>query len=152
MRQQSREAKASWRNWFIAAMLGLATLVAGGQTPGVPAPSAPPVKSQDSGQDSSSKKSETRITPEQAKELFALVDQLIQFSSQETGLPIKSSVKRTLTTRAAVESYLNEKFQEDEGAKKLQRGEIVLKKFGLLDRDFDLKPFLLALLKEQIEA
>ena len=28
----------------------------------------------------------------------------------------------------------------------------MLKKFGLLDRDFDLKPFLLALLKEQIEA
>jgi hypothetical protein len=152
MKQQSREAKASWRNWSIAAMLGLATLVAGAQTPGVPAPSAPPVKPQDSGQDSSSKKTETRITPEQAKELFALVDELIQFSSQETGLPIKSSVKRTLTTRAAVESYLNEKFQEDEGAKKLQRGEIVLKKFGLLDRDFDLKPFLLALLKEQIEA
>jgi hypothetical protein len=34
----------------------------------------------------------------------------------------------------------------------MQRGEIVLKKFGLLDRDFNLKPFLLALLKEQIEA
>ena len=28
----------------------------------------------------------------------------------------------------------------------------MLKKFGLLDRDFALKPFLLALLKEQIEA
>lgn len=96
--------------------------------------------------------SESRITPEQAKQLFSLVDQLIQFSSQETGLPIKSTVKRQLTTRAAVESYLNEKFQEDEGAKRLQRGEIVLKKFGLLDRDFDLKPFLLALLKEQIAA
>jgi hypothetical protein len=152
MKQQSREAKAGWRNWTIAAMLGLATIVAGAQTPGAPAPPAPPVKPPNSGQDSSSKKTENHITPEQAKELFALVDQLIQFSSQETGLPIKSSVKRTLTTRAAVESYLNEKFQEDEGAKKLQRGEIVLKKFGLLDRDFDLKPFLLALLKEQIEA
>jgi hypothetical protein len=152
MKQQSREANAGWRNWTIAAMLGLATLVAGAQTPGAAAPSAPPVKSQDSGHDSSSKKAENHISPEQAKELFALVDQLIQFSSQETGLPVKSSVKRTLTTRAAVESYLNEKFQEDEGAKKLQRGEIVLKKFGLLDRDFDLKPFLLALLKEQIEA
>jgi len=150
MKQQSREAKASWRNWIIAAMLGLATLIAGAQTPGAPAPSAPPVKPHDS--DPSPKKNENQITPEQAKELFALVDQLIQFSSQETGLPIKSSVKRTLTTRAAVESYLNEKFQEDEGAKKLERGEIVLKKFGLLDRDFDLKPFLLALLKEQIEA
>jgi hypothetical protein len=152
MKQQSREAKAGWRTCTIAAMLGLATLVAGAQTPGAPAPSAPPVKPQGSGQDSSHQKAENKITPEQAKELFALVDQLIQFSSQETALPIKSSVKRTLTTRAAVESYLNEKFQEDEGAKKLQRGEIVLKKFGLLDHDFDLKPFLLALLKEQIEA
>ena len=32
-----------------------------------------------------------------------------------------------------------------------QRDEIVLKKFGLIDQDFELKPFLLALLKEQIE-
>jgi hypothetical protein len=54
--------------------------------------------------------------------------------------------------QGAVESYLEEKFNEDEGAKRLQRDEIVLKKFGLLDRDFELKPFLLALLKEQIEA
>jgi hypothetical protein len=95
---------------------------------------------------------ETRITPEQAKQLFGLVDQLIQFSSQETGLPIKSEVKRQLTTRTAVEAYLKEKFDDDEDAKRMERSEIVLKKFGLLDRDFDLKPFLLALLKEQIEA
>jgi hypothetical protein len=94
----------------------------------------------------------THITPEQAKELFALVDQLIKFSSEETGLPIKSAVKRQMTTRAEVESYLEEKFDEDEGAKRLQRDEIVLKKFGLIDHDFELKPFLLALLKEQIEA
>ena len=104
------------------------------------------------GNDKNSKGAETRITPEQAKQLFALVDQLMQFSSQETGLPIKSSVKRQLTSRTEVEGYLKEKFDEDEGAKRLQRGEIVLKKFGLLDHDFDLKPFLLALLKEQIEA
>ena len=51
-----------------------------------------------------------------------------------------------------MEKYLNEKFNDDEGAKRLQRDEIVLKKFGLLDRDFELKPFLVALLKEQIEA
>jgi hypothetical protein len=99
-----------------------------------------------------SAKAETHITPEQAKQLFALVDELIQFSSQETGLPVKSKVKRQLTTRSAVENYLNEKFNEDRGAKRLQRDEIVLKKFGLLDRDFALRPYLLALLKEQIEA
>lgn len=97
-------------------------------------------------------KPETHITPEEAKELFSLVDELMKFSSDESGLPIKSTVKRQLTSRAEVETYLRTKFDEDEGAKRMQRGEIVLKKFGMLDRDFDLKPFLLALLKEQIEA
>ncbi len=93
-----------------------------------------------------------RITPAQAKQLFALVDELMKFSSDETGLPIKSTVKRQLITRAAVEAYLEKKFNEDASAQRLERDEIVLKKFGLLDRDFELKPFLLALLKEQIEA
>jgi hypothetical protein len=97
-------------------------------------------------------KPETHMSPQEAQQLFSLVDQLLKFSSDETGLPIKSEVKRQLTTRAAVESYLSEKFNEDEDAKRMQRSEIVLKKFGLLDRDFDLKPFLLSLLKEQIEA
>jgi hypothetical protein len=107
-----------------------------------PTATAPPAQAASTG----------KITPEQAHQLFGLVDELIKFSSQETGLPIKSDVKRQITSRAAVESYLKEKFEEDESAKRMQRGEIVLKKFGLLDRDFVLKPFLLALLKEQIEA
>jgi hypothetical protein len=93
---------------------------------------------------------ESHITPDQAKELFRSVDELTKFASDETGLPIHNEVKRTLTTRTAVEKYLTEKFNDDEDAKRMQRGEIVLKKFGLLDRDFDLKPFMLALLKEQI--
>jgi hypothetical protein len=105
-----------------------------------------------SGQSSSSAKpqAETHITPDQAKELFRSVDELIKFASDDTGLPIRHQVKRTLTTRTAVEKYLNDKFDEDQDAKRMQRGEIVLKKFGLLDRDFNLKPFMLALLKEQI--
>jgi hypothetical protein len=123
-------------------------------TPTAPSPSAPsqsapsPVKPQPN----AAPKPEKIITPDEAKQLFGLVDQLLKFSSQETGLPIKSDVKRQLTTRTAVETYLNQKFEEDEDAKRMQRSEIVLKKFGLLDRDFNLKPFLLALLKEQIEA
>jgi hypothetical protein len=122
-------------------------LAAAGAAPAQQQPATPqPNPSQSSGQET------THITPDQAKQLFALVDELLKFSSQETGFPIKSTVKRQMTTRAEVESYLNEKFNDDEGAKRLQKGEIVLKKFGLLDRDFDLKPFLLALLKEQIEA
>jgi len=97
-------------------------------------------------------KADSHMTPEQAKQLFSLVDELIKFSSDETGLPIKSSVKRKLTTRSEVEKYLTEKMNDDQDAKRMQQDEIVLKKFGLLDRDFNLKPFLVALLKEQIEA
>ena len=96
--------------------------------------------------------SATRITPEEAQKLFGMVDELLKFSSQETGLPIRQEVQRKLTTRAAVEAYLREKLNDDQDAKRMQRSEIVLKKFGLLDRDFDLKPFLLQLLGEQIEA
>ncbi len=137
------------RAWTCAAALCLAVAAASAQQPPTPAPQ-PPAQSAEKPQPAD--KEQTRITPAQAKELFGLVDELLQFSSQETGLPVKSTVKRQLTTRVAVEGFLKRKFDEDEGAKRLQRGEIVLKKFGLLDRDFELKPFLLALLKEQIEA
>jgi hypothetical protein len=135
----SKQHKMVW-GWALAAELCLAiTMGAAQQTP---AATAPPAQAAPAG----------KITPEQARQLFGLVDELIKFSSEETGLPIKSQVKRQITSRAAVESYLKEKFEEDESARRMQRGEIVLKKFGLLDRDFALKPFLLALLKEQIEA
>lgn len=153
---QSKNVPSIRRGLLFALFLGLAAAVAAPaqQT----APSATPSASAQSGCTLSAgpshnqDKTPTKITPEQARQLFALVDVLIKFSSDETGLPIKSTVKRQLTSRDAVEKYLEEKFNEDEGTKRLQRDEIILKKFGLLDRDFQLKPFLLQLLKEQIEA
>jgi hypothetical protein len=145
-----QQAAARWANrgwarrgsvWAAAICLAVATTVGAAQQP---AALQPAVKS--------SVQTASRITPDQAKQLFSLVDELIKFSSDETGLPVKSTVKRRITTRDDVEAYLNTKFNEDQGSKRLQRNEIVLKKFGLLDRDFALKPFLLSLLKEQIEA
>jgi hypothetical protein len=96
------------------------------------------------------KKPETRMTEPQAKELFASVDTIMQFASDDSKLTIKSRVKRRLTSRDAVEKYLIEKMRDDKDAKRLERSEIVLKKFGLLDQDFHLQPFLVSLLKEQI--
>lgn len=95
---------------------------------------------------------ETHITPAQAKELFNSVGVILKFASNDSKLPIKHEVKRKLTTREAVEKYLVDKMNDDKDAKRMERSEIVLKKFGLLDRDFQLRPFLLQLLKEQIEA
>jgi hypothetical protein len=137
------------RNLTLAVVISFGALAASAQKSPAPAPQPP---AQSSSPQAAGKDAPTHITPEQAKELFSLVDELLKFSSQETGLPIKSDVKRQITSKAEVETYLKQKFDEDEGAKRLQRGEIVLKKFGLLDHDFALKPFLLALLDEQIEA
>lgn len=157
MTKQQAEAGSGWRKFVLVAALSLAAVMsseavaAAQQQPSAAAPQTQP-PAQSSTQSPDQEKPPTHITPEQAKELFALVDVILKFSSDETGLPIKTTVKRQMTTRAAVESYMKEKFNEDESAKRLQHGEIVLKKFGLLDHDFALKPFLLALLTEQIEA
>jgi hypothetical protein len=142
-----------WAAWLAAGATCL-PLCAQTATP----PAAPPAKqsapagSAQSNPPGDAVSGATHITPEQAKQLFALVDVLMKFASDETGLPIKSTVKRQLITRAAVEKYLEDKFNEDEGAKRLERDEIVLKKFGLLDHDFNLRPFLLSLLTDEIEA
>ncbi len=95
-------------------------------------------------------KTETRISPQEAQELFRSVDEILQFASRDTGLPIKQTVKRQLTSRDAVTAFLQKSLSEDKDAKRLQRSELVLKKFGLLPRDFDFQRFLIALLREQV--
>jgi hypothetical protein len=92
------------------------------------------------------------MTKAELKDLLLSVDSILKFASTDSKLPIAHSVKRTLVTRPQVNQYLTKKFAEDESAKRLARAEIVLKKFGLLDRDFHLKPFMLGLLTEQIAA
>jgi hypothetical protein len=151
--QRTDERMASnWRVGFLAAAAVLGTCAMALPT-GV-AQTQPQVQTepQTQTQPQVKPKGDSHMTEQQAAQLFALVDELVKFSSDESGLALKNPVKRQLTTRDAVESYLSKKFDEDQDAKRMQRDEVVLKKFGLLDRDFALKPFLLALLKEQIEA
>ena len=76
--------------------------------------------------------------------------EILQFASKDSGLPIKKEVKRRLTSRDEVVAYLEKNMAEDKDAQRLRRSELVLKKFGLLPRDFDLQTFLVALLREQI--
>lgn len=116
------------------------------QSPSVQTPSAPhtgPASGSAAGQP-------THITPEQAQQLFQSVDAILQFDSKNTGLPILHPVRRRLITRDEVEHYLTQQLRNDRDAKRLERSELVLKKFGLLDPDFNLQPFLIRLLREQI--
>ncbi len=91
-----------------------------------------------------------QISPKEADELFRSVDDILKFCSKETGLPIKHTVNRKLTSRDEVEEFLRKSMADDKDAERFRRSELVLKKFGLLPRDFEMQKFLIALLREQV--
>jgi hypothetical protein len=99
---------------------------------------------------STTAQAETKITPEQAEQLFHDVDTILDFASNDTSLPKKHDVKRRLASREEVVSYLQKNMAEDKDVQRLRRTELVLKKFGLLPKDFDLQTFLVSLLEEQV--
>jgi hypothetical protein len=86
----------------------------------------------------------------QGEALFRSVDEILKFASKDTALPIKTDVKRQLVDRDGVTAFVEKHFAEDDDAQRLRRSELVLKKFGLLPRDFDLEKFLVVLLREQV--
>jgi hypothetical protein len=141
MSQREVVRERSWTRWVAGGALLVVSCVAyAGQAANSPQDGQKPAQSD----------TQAPMTKEQAKELFRSVDEILSFASTDTKLPIEHSVKRKLISRDEVNQYLKEKFDEDEGRKRMERSEIVLKKFGLLDRDFHLGPFLLSLLTEQI--
>ena len=90
------------------------------------------------------------ISAAQAKELFRSVDTILRFDAQDTGLPALHPVKRRLMSREQVVAFLKKKMDEDKDTARIERSAIVLEKFGLLPRQFALRPFLLKLLGEQV--
>lgn len=96
------------------------------------------------------KRKEPRISPKEAEELFRSVDEILKFVSDDTGLPIKEPVKRALATREQVEAYVAQHMKEDKDTQRMEHSEVVLEKFGLLPRGFDLQKFLVDLMGEQV--
>jgi hypothetical protein len=92
------------------------------------------------------------ISKAQAKELFRSVDEILQFVSQDTGLPIRHKVKRKLITRDKVEHYVEKRLKDDKDTQRLERSQLVLKKFGMIPQDYDLHSEFLKLLSEQVAA
>ena len=96
--------------------------------------------------------SQTPITKAQAKELFRSVDEILDFASHDTGLPITHKVKRNLITRESVERYVDKRMKDDKDAQRLEQSRLVLEKFGLLPPGYDLHTEFLRLLGEQVAA
>jgi hypothetical protein len=158
MKKANGPSQRVW-GFFLAAFLAatawmqLPAYVQDQQRPDKTVPSAQSSASQEPSKPAAPKeeppKGEVKITPRQAEELFHSVDEILEFDSKQSGLPIKKEVKRKLTSRDEVVSYLT-KHLNDEDIQRLRRSELVLKKFGLLPRDFQLEPFLVALLREEV--
>jgi hypothetical protein len=91
-----------------------------------------------------------KLTPEEAKELLATVDEVLHFVSKDTLLPIKHNVKKSIVSREEVEKYVADKFKNDVDRIRFERSELVLKKFGLLPRTFNLHDYMIKLLAEQV--
>jgi hypothetical protein len=97
------------------------------------------------------KQSDQKISPQAAEELFRSVDEILKFASRDTALPIRQPIKKRLVNRDEVVAFIQKHMMEDKDAQRLARSELILKKWGLLPRDFELQPFLLRLLREQVE-
>ncbi len=89
----------------------------------------------------SAKPTEVKTSPEDAKELFALVDEITTFASEDSGFPRKTSVKRRLISQDEAEAWFRQRLANSEYTERLARAEVSMKKFGLLPREFDLKEF-----------
>src|SRR5436853_2240002 len=138
---------------LLALSLGLVQAAAQQGPAGTPpssGPSTAPQPQQKPPAEHASSAPHQKLSPAQAEELFRSVDEILQFASKDTSFPIKHEVKRKLVSREEVEAFVSQHITEDEDAKRLRRSELVLKKFGLLPREFDLGKFLVALLKEQV--
>lgn len=89
------------------------------------------------------------ITPAEAAELFRSVDEITAFVAKTTGLPQRHPIKREIAKRDTVEKLIRDRLTEDDNLERFKRSEVVLKKLGLIPRDFDLQAFLIRLMREQ---
>jgi len=94
---------------------------------------------------------EHHLTEAEAKEFFRSIDDILQFASEHSGLPIRHPVKKQLATREEVASYVEKRMKEQGNGERFDRSAVALKKLGLLPRDFNLREYMLALYKEQVE-
>ena len=132
--------RPSWR-WLAAVALG-ALLAAPAAAQATPAPPQAPA--------SKAERRQPKISAREAEELLRSVDQILKFVSEDTKLPIQQPVKRKLASADEVKQFFADRLREDKETQRMERSEAVLKKLGLLPRQFDLRAFFLDMLEEQV--
>lgn len=84
---------------------------------------------------------EHRITPEQEQQLFHSIDDIIKFISSDLKLPTRVDVKRELISREKLREAVETQFSSPRTKNERVRSEAVLRKLGLIPRDYDITEF-----------
>ncbi len=85
-----------------------------------------------------------RVRPEDAQELFASMDRLLEFVSRDTGYARRTPVKREILNREKFQKLVGNRASDEEQRREeqlLETSGIVMKKFGLLPSTFSLKGY-----------
>jgi hypothetical protein len=85
---------------------------------------------------------EIKMTDADTKKLFEMVDKIVDFAAEDTGMPKRAVVKRQLVSKEDVEKYTRGQLAKEEFAQRFATSELSMKKLGYLPRDFNLKEFL----------
>jgi hypothetical protein len=83
-------------------------------------------------------------------EFLATADEVLNDMSEITGWKLKSPLKKSIRSREDIHAYILAQMNDEKDAKERYASERSAEAFGLLPKGFDLDPFLVELLTEQI--
>ena len=89
------------------------------------------------------------VTPTPA-EFERAADEVLEEVSKLIALPVKAPLKKSIRTSDEIRQFVVRQMEEDREPAKRRADRLVLEKFGLIPRGFDLDAFLVELLTEQI--
>jgi len=83
-------------------------------------------------------------------EFLKAADEVLAQMSALLSLPVKSPLKKSIRSREEIRDYVIRRMKEDKEPAKRYADQRVLEKFGLIPKGFQVEPFLVELLTEQI--
>lgn len=93
-----------------------------------------------------------QVAPEQGKQIFSRVDEMLAAVAEITGMKLTRPVPRALISRERIREYIEQRMAEALTEEELRGQQILMQKLGLVGEDYDLKTQIVDLLTEQAAA
>lgn len=87
-------------------------------------------------------KAEVKLSEKEIDELLKDMGEITDFASSDTGFAEYGKVKHEIVSQEDVKRHWAAALSDSEAARRIERSELVLKKFGYLPHDFTLKKFI----------